>query len=46
MATTYELAKSYFPRLWNKDRILALQKAGKLSKEEVDKILSKDTENK
>lgn len=44
--TIYEMAVHYYPRLWNEDRIRALQNAGKLSQKEVMKILSKDTENK
>ena len=32
--TVYELAQKYYPRLWNKDRIDTLYKAGKLTEEE------------
>lgn len=32
------MAKMYYPRLWDKSRINALVQAGKLSKEEFDKI--------
>lgn len=46
MQTAYELAQKYYPRLWNEDRIRALQNAGKLSQKEVMKILSKETESK
>ena len=34
-----ELAKTYYPRLWNKERILALVRAGRLTREEADEIL-------
>ena len=29
--TVYEMAVKYYPRLWDKDRLLALVQAGKLS---------------
>lgn len=32
--TVYEMAKKYYPRLWSKERIEALYKAGKLTEEE------------
>lgn len=35
----YELAKTYYPRLWDKARIDALHNAGKLSDEEYADIL-------
>ena len=35
-----ELAKQYYPRLWDEQRILALQEAGKLSPEEVREVSS------
>ena len=38
--TVYEMAKKYYPRLWNKERIDMLFKAGKLSKEEYDLIIN------
>lgn len=38
MATTYELAKKYYPRLWGKSRLEALAEAGRLTREEVDEI--------
>ena len=37
--TVYEMAKDYYPRLWDKKRIDALYKAGKLSEEEYNKII-------
>jgi len=39
MATTYELARKYYPRLWDKSRIEALVKAGRLTEEEAAEIL-------
>lgn len=38
--TVYEMAKKYYPRLWDIDRINALYKAGKLSEEEYQEIIS------
>ena len=35
----YELAKKYYPRLWDKTRIEALYKAGKLTEEEYRSIV-------
>ena len=34
MATVFELAKQYYPRLWEDQRIDALVNAGKLTEEE------------
>lgn len=39
--TVYEMAKQYYPRLWNEARILALEQAGRLTKEETDEILGR-----
>lgn len=39
--TVYEMAKRYYPRLWNEARILALEQAGRLTKEEADDILGR-----
>ena len=36
----YELAKKYYPRLWDEQRIQALAEAGKLTEEEAAAILS------
>ena len=36
--TAYELAKKYYPRLWDADRIEALYKAGKLTEEEYTEL--------
>lgn len=38
--TVYEMAKKYYPRLWNRDRIDALYKAGKLTEEEYNSIVN------
>ena len=38
--TVFEMAKKYYPRLWNKKRIDALHDAGKLTDEEYTEILS------
>lgn len=35
----YELAIKYYPRLWDKSRIEALVEAGRLAREEADKII-------
>ena len=42
--TTYELAKKYYPRLWSMERIEALYKAGKLTKEEYNSIINSEKE--
>lgn len=34
--TVYELAKKYYPRLWDRERLEALLAAGRLTKEEFD----------
>lgn len=36
----FELAKKYYPRLWNRARIVALVAAGKLTEEEAAEILA------
>ena len=42
--TVFEMAKKYYPRLWNKNRIDALYDAGKLTDEEYAEILAAGTE--
>ena len=37
--TVFELAKQYYPRLWDDKRIDALVEAGRLTKEEAAKII-------
>ncbi len=39
--SVYELAQKYYPRLWDKSRIEALVRAGRLSREEAEEILWK-----
>lgn len=34
----YELAKKYYPKLWDKERIQALAAAGKLTEDQVREI--------
>ena len=41
----YELAKKYYPALWDENRINVLHEKGKLTGEEVEDILNADTEN-
>lgn len=36
--TPKEMAANYYPKLWNKQRLIVLVKAGKLSAEEYEKI--------
>lgn len=36
--TIFEMAKQYYPRLWNESRIRQLVNAGKLSEEEYQQI--------
>lgn len=38
--TAYEMAKKYYPRLWDIDRINALYKAGKLTEAEYNSIIN------
>ena len=37
--SVYEMAKKYYPRLWGKERIEALYKAGKLTNAEYFEIV-------
>lgn len=37
--SVFELAKQYYPRLWNAERIQALAAAGKLTEAEAQEIL-------
>lgn len=34
-----DMVKKYYPRLWSKERVLALVQAGRLTQEEADEIL-------
>ena len=38
--TAFEMAQEYYPRLWSAERIEALYKTGKLTKEEYDSIIN------
>ena len=42
--TAYEMVKKYYPRLWSLERIEALYKAGKLTKDEYDSIINTKNE--
>ena len=42
--TVFEMAKKYYPRLWNKKRIDALHDAGKLTDEEYADILGTEVD--
>lgn len=42
--TVYEIAKKYYPRLWDIDRIKALLKAGKITEAEYEKIINGEGE--
>lgn len=37
----FEMAKQYYPRLWDEKRIRALYEAGKLTEEEYKAVLAK-----
>lgn len=39
--SVYELSLRYYPRLWDEERIRALEAAGKLTQEEVGQILGR-----
>lgn len=40
--TVTEMAEKYYPRLWDKDRLEALVSAGRLSREDADRIMEKE----
>lgn len=42
--TAFEMAQEYYPRLWSLERIEALYKAGKLTKDEYDSITNTKNE--
>lgn len=42
--TPYEMAKKYYPRLWDIDRIKALLAAGKITQAEYEKIINREGE--
>lgn len=37
--SVYELAQKYYPRLWARERLEALLAAGRLSQEELDRLV-------
>jgi len=44
--TVFEMAKTYYPRLWDNSRLDALVEAGRLTKDEVAEIIGeKSKEN-
>lgn len=43
--TVYELAQRYYPRLWSRERLEALEKAGRLSRAEVAKLAGEGAGN-
>lgn len=40
--SVFEMAKQYYPRLWDKSRLEALVKSGRLMEEEMMVIVSKE----
>jgi hypothetical protein len=38
--TVYELARKYYPRLWDRERLEALLAAGRLTQEEFDSLVT------
>ena len=42
----YEMAKLYYPKLWNKERIKALVEAGKLTAKEHEQITGETMQEK
>ena len=38
-----EMAEKYYPRLWDKDRLEALVAAGRLSREDADRIMKAES---
>lgn len=42
MATVYEMAKQYYPILWDDSRLKALVAAGRLTVEEYQSIIGED----
>ena len=41
--TAFEMAKKYYPRLWDVNRINAIYEAGKLTEEEYNNIINGGT---
>ena len=42
--SVYEMAKAYYPRLWDKSRLDKLVEAGKLTEEERERIVRGEDE--
>ena len=42
--TVFEMAKKYYPRLWDEKRIKTLYESGKLTKEEYTELVGDDAE--
>jgi len=40
MNAVFELAKKYYPRLWSKERVAALVKAGRLTQAEAEELFA------
>lgn len=40
MESVFELAKRYYPRLWDKSRLEALVAAGRLTQEQMEEIVN------
>lgn len=40
--SVYELARKYYPRLWDRERLEALLAAGRLSQEEYDRLVGRE----
>jgi hypothetical protein len=38
--SVYEMAKAYYPRLWNKSRLEALVAAGRMTEAEMEEIIN------
>lgn len=38
--SVYEMAKAYYPRLWNKSRLETLVAAGRLTQEQLEEIIN------
>jgi hypothetical protein len=43
--TVLEMCERYYPRLWGRERLEALVRAGRLSREELEGILGRRAEN-
>lgn len=40
--SVYELARKYYPRLWDRERLEALLAAGRLTQEEFDQLTAEE----